>query len=459
MNVLLVGGGGREHALAWKLAQSPRLTRLVAAPGNPGIARHAECVAVSVDDHDRLVRIAEKERPDLVVIGPEQPLVAGLADRFGDAGFVVFGPRSGAAAIEGSKAFSKALMARHGVATARFATFDDAGRARGFARELGAPLVVKTDGLAAGKGALICATLAEADDAIAACLERREFGGSGARVIIEEFLVGDEVSFFALVNGRHATPLAAAQDHKSVFDGDRGPNTGGMGAFTPVPMFDAAMQERVMTTLVGPTIAALADEGRPYSGVLFVQLMLTADGPKIVEFNCRFGDPECQAILAPMEADLLPVIAAIAQGTEPPAITPARSAAVCVAVASGGYPGKYATGLPISGIEDAEAVAGVRVFHAGTARREGRLVTAGGRVLGVTAVGDDVPRAIEAAYEAVGRIRFEGMHFLRDIGRRRPVSTYGHGGPEMAPIPPDVRSAPAEPERSSSSRHTPRRSS
>ena len=422
MNVLLIGGGGREHALAWKLAQSPRLTRLVAAPGNPGIARHAECVAVPVDDHDGLVRIAEKERPDLVVIGPEQPLVAGLADRLGDAGFVVFGPRSGAAAIEGSKAFSKALMARHGVATARFATFDDAGRARGFARELGVPLVVKTDGLAAGKGAIICATLAEADDAIAACLERREFGGSGARVIIEECLVGDEVSFFALVNGRHATPLAAAQDHKSVFDGDRGPNTGGMGAFTPVAIFDGAMQARVMTTLVRPTIAALADEGAPYSGVLFVQLMLTADGPKIVEFNCRFGDPECQAILAPMEADLLPMLAAIAQGTTPPAIATPRRAAVCVAVASGGYPGKYATGLPISGIEDAETVAGVHVFHAGTARREGRLVTAGGRVLGVTAVGDDVPRAIEVAYEAVGRIRFEGMHFRRDIGRRRPVA-------------------------------------
>ena len=422
MNVLLVGGGGREHALAWKLVQSPGLSRLVAAPGNPGIARHAECVAVPVDDHAGLLRLADKERPDLVVIGPEIPLVAGLADRLGDAGFSVFGPRARAAAIEGSKAFSKALMKRHGVATARFETFDDAGRARRFARDLGAPLVVKTDGLAAGKGAIVCTTLAEADDAIAACLERREFGASGARVILEEFLVGEEVSFFALVSGRQAVPLAAAQDHKAVFDGDRGPNTGGMGAFSPVVSFDAAMQAHVMSTLVRPTIGALADEGAPFSGVLFVQLMLTGAGPKIVEFNCRFGDPECQAILAPMEADLLPLLADVAGGAVPAAVAAARRAAVCVTVASGGYPGQYATGIPISGIEDAEAIAGVRVFHAGTMRRDGRLVTAGGRVLGVTAVGDDVPQAVDTAYEAVARIKFDGMHFRRDIGRRRAVA-------------------------------------
>lgn len=422
MNVLLIGGGGREHALAWKLAQSPRLARLVAAPGNPGIARHAECVALSVDDHDALVRLAEKERPDLVVVGPDAPLVAGLADRFAAAGFRVFGPHARAAAIEGSKIFAKTLMARHGIPTARFETFDDAARARRFARQFGAPLVVKTDGLAAGKGAIVCATLEDADDAIAACLERREFGRSGARVVIEEFLVGDEVSFFALVSGRSATPLGAAQDHKTVFDGDRGPNTGGMGTFSPVAAFDAAIQARVMTSIVGPTIAALADDGAPYSGVLFVQLMLTADGPKVVEFNCRFGDPECQAILAPMDADLLPMLLGVADGTLPANVAASSRAAVCVILASGGYPGGYATGVPITGIEAAESVAGVHVFHAGTARRDGRLVTAGGRVLGVTAVGDDVPRAIEAAYEAVARIRFEGMHFRRDIGRRRPVA-------------------------------------
>ncbi|HEY7521083.1 MAG TPA: phosphoribosylamine--glycine ligase [Methylomirabilota bacterium] len=422
MNVLLVGGGGREHALAWKLARSPRLTRLVAAPGNPGIARHAECVGVSVEDHDGILRLAGKERPDLVVVGPEVPLVAGLADRLDAAGFAVFGPRARAAAIEGSKVFAKTLMARHGIPTARFATFDEAGRARRFAHELGAPLVVKTDGLAAGKGAIVCGSLAEADDAIAACLERREFGGAGTTVVIEEFLVGEEVSFFALVSGRSAIGLAAAQDHKAVLDGDRGPNTGGMGAFCPVAVFDAAMQARVMSALVRPTIAALADEGAPYSGVLFVQLMLTADGPKIVEFNCRFGDPECQAILAPMDVDLLPMLVSVAEGALPSAIAPARRAGVCVTLASGGYPGKYATGLPIAGIEAAESVPGVEVFHAGTALRDGRLVTAGGRVLGVTAVRDDVPQAIDAAYAAVDRIRFEGMHFRRDIGRRRPVA-------------------------------------
>jgi phosphoribosylamine--glycine ligase len=422
VNVLLVGGGGREHALAWKLAQSEHFARLVAAPGNPGIARHAECVALSVDDHDGLVRLAVKERFDLVVVGPEVPLVAGLADRLGAAGMAVFGPRSRAAAIEGSKVFAKTLMARHGIPTARFEAFDDAARARRFARGLGAPLVVKTDGLAAGKGAIVCGTLTEAEDAIAACLERRKFGEAGGTIVLEEFLVGDEVSFFALVNGRGATALAAAQDHKAVFDGDRGPNTGGMGAFSPVAIFDAAMQERVMATIVRPTIAALADEGAAYSGVLFVQLMLTADGPKVVEFNCRFGDPECQAILAAMEADLLPMLVAVAGGELPPSIRPAHRAAVCVTLASGGYPGKYATGVPITGIEAAESIPGVEVFHAGTARRDGKLVTAGGRVVGVTAVADDVPRAIVTAYEAVDRIRFEGMHFRTDIGRRRAVA-------------------------------------
>jgi phosphoribosylamine--glycine ligase len=418
MNLLVVGGGGREHALCWKLAQSPRLTRLVAAPGNPGIARHAACVSVSVDDHDGLVRLAERERADLVVVGPEVPLVAGLADRLRDKGLRVSGPGAGAAAIEGSKVFAKALMARHGIPTARAEAFGDPARAREFCRALGTPLVVKTDGLAAGKGAIVCRTPVEADDAIAACMERGEFGGAGATVVVEEFMAGEEVSFFVLVNGRRAVPLGAAQDHKTAFDGDRGPNTGGMGAFAPVASFDAAMQARVMTTIVEPTLAALADEGAPYSGVLFVQLMLTPEGPKIVEFNCRFGDPECQAILTPMDADLLPLLDAAARGETPAPPPPATRAAVCVVVASGGYPGRYPTGLPIEGIDEAERVPGVVVFHAGTALRDGRLVTSGGRVLGVTATAADVPGAIDAAYAAVARIRFEGMHYRRDIGRR-----------------------------------------
>jgi phosphoribosylamine---glycine ligase len=419
VRVLLVGGGGREHALAWKLAQSPRVTALLAAPGNPGIAQHARCLEIGAEDIDGLLRAAEHERVDLTIVGPEAPLVAGLADRFADKGRAVFGPTAAAARLEGSKAFAKALMMRHGIPTARFETFDDIGRARRFCRELGAPLVVKADGLAAGKGAIVCATLEEADQAIARCLEQREFGAAGARVVVEEFLRGQEISFFALASGAHAVPLAAAEDHKAIFDGDRGPNTGGMGAFSPVPAVDAVLQARIMATIVEPTVAAMAAQGAPYRGVLFAGLMLTDEGPRVIEFNCRFGDPECQAILALREGDLLPLLDAVARGEALPAVAPPRpGAAVCVTIASGGYPGRYSTGHEITGVEAAEAVPGVRVFHAGTARRDGRLVTAGGRVLGVTAVGLDVAGAIAAAYDAVERIHFEGMHYRTDIGRR-----------------------------------------
>ncbi len=419
MKILLVGGGGREHALAWKIAQSPLADTLLAAPGNPGIARHARCVAVAADDLDGLLALVEREAIDLTVVGPEVPLVAGLADRLAEKGHAVFGPSRRAAAIEGSKAFAKALMARHGIPTARFETFADPAAARAHCRALGAPLVVKTDGLAAGKGAIVCRTLAEADEAIALCMERQEFGAAGATVVIEEFMRGEEASFFALTNGRDVAPYAAAQDHKPVFDGDQGPNTGGMGAFSPVASVDAAMQARIMREIAEPTVRALAAEGAPYRGVLYCGLMLTKDGPRVIEFNCRFGDPECQAIVTRSEADLVPLLAAVARGEPlPPAAREPSRAAVCVTVASGGYPGRYATGAPITGIDAAETVPGVQVFHAGTAMREGRLVTAGGRVLGVTAVAADVPRAIEAAYEATGRIRFEGMHYRRDIGRR-----------------------------------------
>jgi len=419
MVVLVIGGGGREHALCWKIAQSPQLTRLVAAPGNPGIARHAACVAVSVDDHDGVVRLAERERADLVVVGPEVPLVAGLADRLRDKGFAVFGPGAPAAALEGSKAFAKALMARAGIPTARYATFTDPAGARDFCRVLGAPVVVKADGLAAGKGAIVCATLAEADAAIARCMERREFGAAGTTAVVEEFLRGEEASFFAVSNGAACMALAPAQDHKTVFDGDRGPNTGGMGAFTPVASVDAAMHARIMRTIVEPTFAAIAREGAPYRGVLFVGLMLTAEGPKVIEYNVRFGDPECQAILAATEADLLPLLDAAARGAALPSVRPGAAAAVCVVLASGGYPERYPTGLPIEGIVEAEREAGVVVFHAGTAQRDGRLVTSGGRVLGVTATGADVPAAVERAYAAAAKIRFDGMHYRRDIGRRR----------------------------------------
>src|SRR6185436_18883441 len=317
MKVLLVGGGGREHALAWKIAQSPLVEHMWAAPGNPGIARHARCLDLAADDADGLAGFAAGHDVDLVVVGPEQPLVAGLADALRAKGLAVFGPSRRAAAIEGSKAFAKRLMAGHGIPTARFATFDDPVAARRYARELGAPCVVKTDGLAAGKGAIVCATLAEADTAIAQCMERREFGAAGATVVIEEFMCGEEASFFALVSDTIAVPLDAAQDHKTVFDDDRGPNTGGMGAFAPAPPIDGAMQARIMREIVDPTVAALAAGGAPYRGVLYVGLMLTKEGPTVVEFNCRFGDPESQPMLARMDGDLLPPLFAVARGERP----------------------------------------------------------------------------------------------------------------------------------------------
>jgi phosphoribosylamine--glycine ligase len=427
MKVLVVGGGGREHALAARIVRSRALTKLWVAPGNPGIAREAECVAIGVDAHDRLVDFAARERVDLVVVGPEAPLVAGLADRLGERGLTVFGPTRAAAAIEGSKAFAKSLMARHRIPTARFETFTDATAARRFCRELGVPLVVKADGLAAGKGAIVCATLDEADLAIAACMESRAFGAAGDVVVVEEFMVGEEASFFAVANGLDVVALAAAQDHKTVFDDDRGPNTGGMGAYSPAPRLDASMRDRVMGEIVRPTIAALAAEAARYHGVLYVGLMLTAAGPKVVEFNCRFGDPECQVMMMRAGADVLPLLAAAARGDDlgpesrwamdwaPEGV---RDAAVCVNLASDGYPGAYTTGKPIEGIDRAEKQPGVRVFHAGTAIRDGRLVTNGGRVLGVTAVARDLESAIARAYAAVGEIRFDGMHYRRDIGRK-----------------------------------------
>jgi len=418
MKVLLVGGGGREHALAWHIARSPLVDALYAAPGNPGIARHARCLPTSADDHDAIVRFAAAERIDLTIIGPEVPLVAGLWDRLAAHGLVALGPSAKAAMIEGSKAFAKDLMSRHEIPTAAFAIFDDAAQARAYCRKLGPPVVVKADGLAAGKGAIVCATRAEAEEAIALCMERRAFGRAGTTVVIEEFLRGEEVSFFAVANGSDVVPLAVAQDHKTIFDDDRGPNTGGMGAYCPVARVDGALTRQIMETIVTPTIRALAAEGAPYRGVLFAGLMLTADGPKVIEFNCRFGDPECQVILAAADGDVVPLLLEAARGARLPEPGGAGRHAVCVTLASGGYPGPYPTGLPIDGIDAAEAREGVRVFHAGTAERNGKLVTAGGRVLGVTATAADLATAVARAYTAVGDVTFEGMHFRRDIGRK-----------------------------------------
>jgi len=419
MKLLLVGGGGREHALAWKLARSPRLRALVAAPGNPGIAAHGDCVPIKDAAVDDLVALAGRERPDLVVIGPELPLSLGLADRLRARGFAVFGPGAAAARIESSKAFAKDLMVRYGIPTAHFRTFTEAAAARAYCRELGVPLVVKADGLAAGKGAIVCGSLAEADRAVALCLEEGGFGEAGRLVVVEEFMEGEEASFFVLSDGAVALALAAAQDHKTVFDDDRGPNTGGMGAYSPAPVLDMAMQQRVMAEIVDPTIRAMAKEGCPYQGVLYVGLMITAQGPRVVEFNCRFGDPECQVVLPRLDEDLLPLLEAVAAGRGLPASLPwSPDASVCVVVASGGYPGGYPTGVPISGVDEAGRLSGVTVFHAGTALRDGHLVTAGGRVLGVQAIGRDIRSALAQAYAAVARIAFAGMHYRTDIARR-----------------------------------------
>jgi phosphoribosylamine--glycine ligase len=417
--VLLVGGGGREHALAWKMAQSPRLTRLIAAPGNPGIARHAECVAVKDTAVDELVALARRERIDLVVVGPEVPLSLGLGDRLRQAGLGVFGCSQAAARLESSKVFSKGLMARYGIPTARFETFEDAAAARRFCRELGAPLVVKADGLAAGKGAMICRTLEEVDQAVRLCLEEAAFGAAGRTIVIEEFMEGEEASFFVISDGAQVLPLGAAQDHKTIFDDDRGPMTGGMGAYAPVPAVDEALGRRVMQEIATPVLAAMAREGAPYAGVLFVQIMITKDGPRVVEFNCRFGDPECQAILPLLDQDVLPLFEAVAQGRGlPPRIRWRAESSVCVVVASHGYPGTTRAGDEITGLDGDGGLPGVNVFQAGTAERDRRLVTAGGRVLGVQALGADIRSAIAAAYAGVNRIRFDGMQFRRDIGQR-----------------------------------------
>lgn len=419
MRVLVVGSGGREDALVWGLARSPQTSALFAAPGNPGMARHAECVPLKVDALEDLVAFAQRERIDLTVVGPELPLILGIADRFRARGLAIFGPTREASALEGSKVFAKQLMAKHGIPTARFETFQEAGAARRFARRLGAPLVVKADGPAAGKGAMVCRTLGEADRAIALCLEERAFGQSGEQIVVEEFLVGEEASFFALTDGEGALFLGTAQDHKTVFDDDRGPNTGGMGAYSPAPIVDEQLGAQVMKTIVRPTVGAMAAEGRPYRGVIYAGLMLTRPGPKVLEFNCRFGDPEHQVIMVRLQDDLLPLLYAVARGEKlPTAVRWRPEAAVCVVLASGGYPGPYQTGKAIAGVEEAERLPGVTVFHAGTALSDDQLVTAGGRVLGVTALGADIPVAIGKAYEAVGKICFEGIHFRKDIGKK-----------------------------------------
>ncbi|OFW09608.1 MAG: phosphoribosylamine--glycine ligase [Acidobacteria bacterium RIFCSPLOWO2_02_FULL_67_36] len=419
MNILVVGGGGREHALAWKLAGEAGGSRVLCAPGNAGIATVARLAEVGAADPEALASLAEREHIDLTVVGPEIPLDRGIADLFFSRGLRIFGPSRAAAQLECSKVFAKAFMARHGIPTARYRVCDRADEARDVIRsgELGLPIVIKADGLAAGKGVVVAPTRDQANAAVSAAMEQRQFGEAGARVVLEECLAGPEVSFFALCDGTRATPLMTAQDHKRVFDNDEGPNTGGMGAFAPSPLADAALEARVMREIVDPVVAGLHEEGHEYRGFLYAGLMLTCDGPKVIEFNVRFGDPEAQVVI-PMVADpLAPWLVAAAEGSLPPgrpAFTPERH--VGVVLASRGYPGSGPTGLPISGLDEAARLDDVLVFHAGTARRDGEIVTAGGRVLTVVGRGASYEQAIARAYDGVSRIHFEGMHFRRDIG-------------------------------------------
>ncbi|WP_043334377.1 phosphoribosylamine--glycine ligase [Belnapia moabensis] len=420
MKVLVVGGGGREHALCWAIVHSPLLTKLWCAPGNAGVAAVAECVPLAAEDVAGLLAFARAEAVDLVVVGPEAPLTLGLADALAAAGIKVFGPSRAAAALEGSKTFTKQVADAARVPTAAWTRFEDAAAAKAYVRERGAPIVVKADGLAAGKGVVVAATVGEAEAAIADIMESRIHGAAGASVVIEECLIGEEVSFFALCDGERAVALGAAQDHKRVGDGDTGPNTGGMGAYSPPPAFTPALEAEVMERIVRPSLAEMARRGTPFRGVLFAGLMLTAAGPKLIEFNVRFGDPECQALMVRLRSDLLAALLAAAEGRlGEVALAWDTRPSLCVVMAAEGYPGAYRKGTPIHGLDRAAAVPGVQVFHAGTAAGpEGTVLANGGRVLGVTAVGETVRAARDAAYRAVAAIDWPEGFCRRDIAYR-----------------------------------------
>jgi len=421
MRVLVLGSGAREHALVARLASERDVGEIVAAPGNPGIARLARTLSIDLADLDAVLDLAEREQIDFTVVGPELPLSLGLADRFIDAGRLLFGPTAAAARLESSKAFAKAFMARHGVPTARFRICESLDEALESVRrdELGVPVVLKADGLAAGKGVVMAEDRAAAERAITDAMRERKFGAAGDRMVIEECMTGPEVSFFVISDGARAVPIGTAQDHKRIFDDDRGPNTGGMGAFAPSPLVDAALEARVMREIVTPVIDGMAAEGYPFRGFLYVGLMLTASGPKVIEFNARLGDPEAQVVLPLIDEPLLPLLVAGAAGSLRAApVRIGTDRLTGVVLASRGYPESSESGRPIVGIDQAEAIPGVAVYHAGTAQRDGQLVTAGGRVLTVVGRGADFAEAIARAYAGVLKISFDGMQYRRDIGRR-----------------------------------------
>lgn len=417
MKVLVVGSGGREHALCWKIAQRPD-TEVYVAPGNIGMVDVATLVNIKVDDIAGLVDFAKAEGIDLTVVGPELPLTLGIVDAFQEAGLACFGPNKAAAKLEGSKAFSKELMKKYGIPTASFDTFTDVDKAKAFVDEIGVPCVVKADGLAAGKGVIICMTREEADKAIEDMLTDHAFGDASATIVIEEYMVGPEVSVLAFADGKSVLPMVSAQDHKRIFDGDKGPNTGGMGAYSPAPVYTEALSAEVNKTIIEPTIAAMAAEGTPFTGILYTGLMLTEKGPRVLEYNVRFGDPETQPIMVRMKSDIVELFQACVDGKLDEATLEWHDeAAVCVIMASGGYPASSEKGVPIHGLDDIAAEEAI-VFHSGTAEKDGEIVTNGGRVLGVTAKDATIKGAIDKAYAAVEKINFDHMQFRRDIGAR-----------------------------------------
>ncbi len=418
MRILVVGGGGREHAIVWALKKSEKVAELFCAPGNAGIAQLAECVPIAVNQFDELIRFAKDADIDLVFVGPDDPLADGIVDAFEAAGIKAYGPRKNAAEIEGSKIFMKNLLKKYDIPTAKYETFTDYETALAYLREQSVPIVIKADGLAAGKGVTVAATLAEAEKALHEAMVDKVFGDAGNQIVIEEFLEGQEMSILAFVDGETVRAMVPAQDHKPIFDGDKGPNTGGMGTYTPLPHIDQAIIDESIANIIIPTAKAMVSEGRPFRGVLFAGLMITKDGPKTIEFNARMGDPETQVVLPRLQTDLVDIVLASMNGhLDQINIEWSEEAAVCVIMASEGYPGSYPKGRPITGLAEAEA-AGALVFHAGTAEKDGQIVTSGGRVLGIVGLGSDIAQARARAYEAVSVIDFEGKQSRTDIAAK-----------------------------------------
>lgn len=421
MKILVLGSGGREHAIVRKLKESPKVTELYCAPGNGGIGHDATCVPISVMDKEKVTAFAKENQIDLVFVAPDDPLAAGMVDALNEAGVRAFGPTAAAAQIEASKVFSKNLMKKYGIPTAGYEVFSEPDKALSYIREKGRyPVVVKADGLALGKGVLICEDEKAAEDAVKEIMEDKVFGASGNHVVVEEFLTGPEVSVLAFTDGHCVKPMVSSKDHKRALDGDKGLNTGGMGTVSPNPYYDGAMAQRCMQEIFLPTIRAMQQEGRPFKGCLYFGLMLTPDGPKVIEYNARFGDPETQVVLPRLKTDLVTIIESVIDGTlENVDIQWSKEAAACVVMASGGYPVKYEKGKVITGLDENGQLPGVTVYHAGTAEKDGQLVTSGGRVLGVTALASTLDEALQKAYEAVEKIHFDGAHYRRDIGRTR----------------------------------------